>query len=131
MGPIGAARVGFTNNEYILNPTLEEMAETQLDLVVAGTADAVLMVESEAKELPEEIMLGAVMFGHRHFQPVIQAIIELAEKAAKEPRELQDRSTTARSRRKCSASSSRTCARPTRSPSSRSATRPSPPRSPR
>src|SRR5919199_1063419 len=88
MGPIGAARVGFSNNEYILNPTLEEMAESQLDLVVAGTKDAVLMVESEAKELPEEIMLGAVMFGHRHFQPVIDAIIKLAEKAAKEPREL-------------------------------------------
>src|SRR6201988_1032640 len=87
-GPIGAARVGFSNNEYILNPTLEEMAESQLDLVVAGTGDAVLMVESEAKELPEEIMLGAVMFGHRHFQPVIEAIIDLAEKAAKEPREL-------------------------------------------
>src|SRR5690242_2740644 len=87
-GPIGAARVGFSNNEYILNPTLEEMAESQLDLVVAGTNDAVLMVESEAKELPEEIMLGAVMFGHRHFQPVIEAIIDLAEKAAKEPREL-------------------------------------------
>src|SRR6185437_4454866 len=87
-GPIGAARVGFSNNEYILNPTLEEMAESQLDLVVAGTADAVLMVESEAKELPEEIMLGAVMFGHRHFQPVINAIIELAEKAAKEPRDI-------------------------------------------
>ncbi len=89
-GPIGAARVGFSNNEYILNPTLEEMAESQLDLVVAGTQDAVLMVESEAKELPEEIMLGAVMFGHRHFQPVINAIIELAEKAAKEPRELTE-----------------------------------------
>src|ERR1700716_3532218 len=88
MGPIGAARVGFVNNEYVLNPTLEEMAESQLDLVVAGTTDAVLMVESEAKELPEEIMLGAVMLGHRHFQPVIEAIIQLAEKAAKEPREL-------------------------------------------
>src|SRR4026207_1384529 len=87
-GPIGAARVGFSNNEYILNPTLEEMAESQLDLVVAGTQDAVLMVESEAKELPEDVMLGAVMFGHRHFQPVIEAIIKLAEKAAKEPREL-------------------------------------------
>src|SRR6187402_2380274 len=86
-GPIGAARVGFSNNEYILNPTLEEMTESELDLVVAGTQDAVLMVESEAKELPEEIMLGAVMFGDRHFQPVIQAIIQLAEKAAKEPRE--------------------------------------------
>jgi len=88
MGPIGAARVGFINNEYVLNPQLDEMTESQLDLVVAGTTDAVLMVESEAKELSEDIMLGAVMFGHRHFQPVIQAIIKLAEKAAKEPREL-------------------------------------------
>src|SRR3954447_2768479 len=89
MGPIGAARVAFFNNEYVLNPQLDEMTDSQLDLVVAGTQDAVLMVESEAKELPEEVMLGAVMFGHRHFQPVIQAIIELAEKAAKEPRELK------------------------------------------
>ncbi len=88
MGPIGGARVGFINNEYVLNPQLDEMTESQLDLVVAGTTDAVLMVESEAKELSEEIMLGAVMFGHRHFQPVIEAIIKLAEKAAKEPREL-------------------------------------------
>src|SRR5438067_2261782 len=88
MGPVGAARVGFINNEYVLNPQLDEMSESQLDLVVAGTGDAVLMVESEAKELPEEIMLGAVMFGHKHFQPVIDAIISLAEKAAKEPREL-------------------------------------------
>src|SRR5580765_5489839 len=87
-GPIGAARVGFANDEFILNPTLDEMVDTQLDLVVAGTADAVLMVESEAKELSEDVMLGAVMFGHRHFQPVINAIIELAEKAAKEPREV-------------------------------------------
>src|SRR5229473_3543575 len=88
MGPIGAARVGFINNEYVLNPQLDELPESQLDLVVAGTGDAVLMVESEAKELPEEVMLGAVMFGHRHFQPVIDAIIRLAEKAAKEPRDL-------------------------------------------
>src|SRR5947199_3068654 len=88
MGPLGAARVGFVNNEYVLNPLLDEMTESQLDLVVAGTQDAVLMVESEAKELSEDIMLGAVMFGHRHFQPVIEAIIKLAEKAAKEPREL-------------------------------------------
>jgi polyribonucleotide nucleotidyltransferase len=88
MGPIGGARVGFINNEYVLNPQLDEMVESQLDLVVAGTNDAVLMVESEAKELSEDIMLGAVMFGHRHFQPVIEAIIKLAEKAAKEPREL-------------------------------------------
>src|ERR1700694_5286923 len=87
MGPIGAARVGFINNEYVLNPQLEEMTESQLDLVVAGTQDAVLMVESEAKELTEDLMLGAVMFGHRHFQPVIETIIKLAEKAAKEPRD--------------------------------------------
>jgi polyribonucleotide nucleotidyltransferase len=88
MGPVGGARVGFINNEYVLNPQLDEMLESQLDLVVAGTTDAVLMVESEAKELSEDVMLGAVMFGHRHFQPVIEAIIKLAEKAAKEPREL-------------------------------------------
>ena len=88
MGPIGAARVGFINNEYVLNPQIDEMAESQLDLVVAGTNEAVLMVESEAKELSEDIMLGAVMFGHRHFQPVIEAIIKLAEKAAKDPRDL-------------------------------------------
>jgi polyribonucleotide nucleotidyltransferase len=88
MGPIGGARVGFINNEYVLNPQIDEMTESQLDLVVAGTQDAVLMVESEAKELSEEVMLGAVMFGHRHFQPVIEAIIRLAEKAAKEPRDL-------------------------------------------
>ena len=87
MGPVGAARVGFINNEYVLNPQLDEMSESQLDLVVAGTGDAVLMVESEAKELPEDVMLGAVMFGHKHFQPVIDAIISLAEKAAKEPRD--------------------------------------------
>jgi polyribonucleotide nucleotidyltransferase len=95
MGPLGAARVGFVNNEYVLNPLLDEMTESQLDLVVAGTQDAVMMVESEAKELSEEVMLGAVMFGHRHFQPVIEAIIKLAEKAAKEPRELQVADTSA------------------------------------
>src|SRR3974390_1232936 len=88
MGPIGAARVGFINGEYVLNPQLDEMVESHLDLVVAGTNDAVLMVESEAKELSEDIMLGAVMFGHRHFQPVIDAIIKLAEKSRKKPREL-------------------------------------------
>src|SRR6266436_1881193 len=88
-GRNGAAHVDCVNNEYVLNPLLDEMTESQLDLVVAGTQDAVLMVESEAKELSEEVMLGAVMFGHRHFQPVIEAIIKLAEKAAKEPRELQ------------------------------------------
>ncbi|MGH6840716.1 MAG: polyribonucleotide nucleotidyltransferase, partial [Methylocella sp.] len=82
MGPIGAARVGYIGGQYKLNPPLQEMENTTLDLVVAGTADAVLMVESEAKELPEDVMLGAVMFGHKHFQPVIEAIIRLAEKAA-------------------------------------------------
>src|ERR1700682_2241885 len=89
MGPIGAARVGFINNEYVLNPQVDEMPESKLDLVVAGTKDAVLMVESEAKELPEAVMLGAVMFGHKHMQPVLDAIIRLAEKAAKEPRDFK------------------------------------------
>ena len=89
MGPIGAARVGYKDGEYILNPACDEIAESELDLVVAGTGDAVMMVESEAKELSEDIMLGAVMFGHEHFQPVIDAIIRLAEKAAKEPWDFQ------------------------------------------
>ncbi|WP_319772359.1 polyribonucleotide nucleotidyltransferase [Breoghania sp.] len=87
MGPIGGARVGYIDGEYVLNPMIDDLPESKLDLVVAGTADAVLMVESEAQELSEEVMLGAVMFGHREFQPVIDAIIRLAEKAAKEPRE--------------------------------------------
>ncbi|KQZ16345.1 polyribonucleotide nucleotidyltransferase [Mesorhizobium sp. Root552] len=87
MGPIGGARVGYINGEYVLNPHLDEMPESKLDLVVAGTADAVLMVESEAKELDEKTMLDAVMFGHRSFQPVIEAIIKLAEVAAKDPRD--------------------------------------------
>src|SRR6202140_4156102 len=126
MGPIGGARVAFTNNEYVLNPTIDEMKESQLDLVVAGTQDAVLMVESEAKELSEEIMLGAVMFGHRHIQPVIDAIIKLAEKAAKEPRDLVVADNKAL-KRKSSASPRRTCARPTRSCASRIARMPSPP----
>src|SRR5688572_30819216 len=85
MGPIGGARVGYINGEYVLNPTLPQMEESQLDLIVAGTTEGVLMVESEAKELSEDQMLGAVMFGHRSFQPVIQAIVELAEACAKEP----------------------------------------------
>src|SRR5687767_5672916 len=89
MGPVGAARVGYIGGQYKLNPPLQEMDQTSLDLVVAGTADAVLMVESEAKELAEDVMLGAVMFGHKHFQPVIEAIIRLAEKAAKEPLDFQ------------------------------------------
>ncbi len=89
MGPVGAARVAYVGGEYKVNPTSAEMEGSDLDLVVAGTADAVLMVESEAKELPEDVMLGAVMHGHAHFQPVIDAIIRLAEKAAKEPRNLE------------------------------------------
>src|SRR5438034_6216664 len=86
LGPIAGCRVGYIDGEYVLNPTLDQLPNSQLDLVVAGTVEGVLMVESEAKELSEEIMLGAVMFGHRHFQPVINAIIQLAEKSAKEPR---------------------------------------------
>ena len=88
MGPIGAARVGMIGGELKLNPTVDEIKTSSLDLVVAGTQDAVLMVESEAKELSEEVMLDAVMMGHKGFQPVIDAIIRLAEKAAKEPRDL-------------------------------------------
>jgi len=88
MGPIGGARVAVINNEFVLNPTLDKYDESTLDLIVAGTSDAVLMVESEAKELPEDVMLAAVMFGHRAFQPVIAAITRLAEKAAKEPRDV-------------------------------------------
>lgn len=78
-GPIGAARVGYINGEYVLNPSADEMKQTQLDLVVAGTEQAVLMVESEAKELSEEIMLGAVTYGHEQMQAVIQAINEMAD----------------------------------------------------
>ena len=87
MGPIGAARVGYVNGEYVLNLAVDKRADSKLDLVMAGTQDAVLMVESEAQELSEEIMLGAVMFGHAASQKVIEAIIKLAEKAAKEPRD--------------------------------------------
>lgn len=87
LGPIGAARVGYIDGEYVVNPTLDQMPDSVLDLVVAGTTDAVLMVESEAQELSEEIMLGAVMKGHEDFQPVIEAIIRLAERGAREPRE--------------------------------------------
>jgi polyribonucleotide nucleotidyltransferase len=85
LGPIGGARVGYIDGNYVLNPKLAEVVHSQLDLVVAGTAEGVLMVESEAKELPEDVMLGAVTFGHREFQPVIEAIINLAETCAREP----------------------------------------------
>ncbi|HEY2482819.1 MAG TPA: polyribonucleotide nucleotidyltransferase [Caulobacteraceae bacterium] len=87
MGPIGAARVAFIDGQYVLNPTLDQVKDeaNRLDLVVAGTHDAVMMVESEIKELNEDEVLGGVMFAHRSFQPVIEAIIDLAEHAAKEP----------------------------------------------
>ena len=85
LGPIAAARVAWTDGKYILNPTLEETKASELDLVVAGTGTGVLMVESEAHELSEKIMLGAVDFGHKEMQVVIQAIINLAEQAAKDP----------------------------------------------
>jgi polyribonucleotide nucleotidyltransferase len=91
-GPVGAARVGYIDGAYVLNPTTSEREASVLDLVLAGTIEGVLMVESEASELSEEIMLGAVTFGHAGFQPVIQAIIELAESAAKEPWNLPEES---------------------------------------
>ncbi len=90
LGPIGAARVGYKDGEYLLNPSTEAIKESDLDLVVAGTRDGVMMVESEASELSEEIMLGAVKFGHDQFQGVLDLIIELAEEAAKEPREVAE-----------------------------------------
>jgi len=89
LGPIGAARVGFKDGEYILNPSQEQIRDGSLDLVMAGTPNAVMMVESEARELSEEEMLGAVMFGHEASRKVCDAIIQLAEKAAKEPWELE------------------------------------------
>lgn len=89
MGPIGAARVGWIDGAYVLNPTSEQMKDTDMDLVVAGTADAVMMVESEIYELDEATVLGGVSFAHKAMQPVINAIIDLAEKAAKEPWDFQ------------------------------------------
>ncbi|WP_374384427.1 polyribonucleotide nucleotidyltransferase [Dongia sp.] len=88
LGPIGAARVGYIDGEYVLNPKRSDLPNSKLDLVVAGTAEGVLMVESEAQELSEDVMLGAVNYGHKEFQHVINAIIELAEQCAKDPREL-------------------------------------------
>ncbi|MBV9370914.1 MAG: polyribonucleotide nucleotidyltransferase, partial [Alphaproteobacteria bacterium] len=90
MGPIAAARVGYQSGDYILNPSQDQVKEGELDLVVAGTHNAVMMVESEAKELSEDVMLGAVMFAHRAIQPVIDGIIRLAEQAARDPWELAE-----------------------------------------
>ena len=90
MGPIGAARVGYLDGKFVVNPTRDQVAASALDLVVAGTKEGVLMVESQAKELSEDVMLSAVMEGHRSFQPVIDAIIQLAEHCAKEPLPLTD-----------------------------------------
>ncbi len=84
-GPVGAARVGYKNGEYILNPSFKQLDDSELDLVVAGTKSSVLMVESEAKQLSEEVMLGAVMYGHEQFQTVVDNITALAEEAGKEP----------------------------------------------
>ena len=89
-GPIGAVRVGYADGNYILNPSLAEMETSEMDLVVAGTSEGVLMVESEAKELSEEVMLGAVTYGHEQMQVAIDAIIELAEACAKDPRDLPE-----------------------------------------
>src|SRR3546814_456170 len=95
MGPIAGARVGFVDGEYVLNPTLDEMRESRMDLVVAGTHDAVMMVESEIQELSEDEVLKGVMFAHAGMQPVIEAIVELAEHAAKEPFDYQPEDTDA------------------------------------
>ena len=84
-GPIGAARVGYANGQYLLNPTVAELKTSDLDLVVAGTANAVLMVESEAKLLSEEVMLGAVVFGHKQMQVVVNAINEFVNEAGRKP----------------------------------------------
>jgi len=90
MGPIGASRVGYIDGEYVLNPPVDDMPGSELNLIVAGTSEGVLMVESEASELSEDVMLGAVMFGHKANQVVIKAIIELAQACAKEPRDVPE-----------------------------------------
>jgi polyribonucleotide nucleotidyltransferase len=116
MGPIGGARVGYINGEYVLNPTCRpDGRKSELDLVVAGTTDAVLMVESEAKELSEDVMLGAVMFGHKSFQPVIDAIIKLAEAAAKS-RATSSRKINSAARSRDAGHVGEDLPRPTRSP---------------
>ena len=88
LGPIAAARIGYKNSKYLLNPSKKELQQSDLDLVIAATSDGVIMVESQASELSEEIMLNAMMFGHQHIQPIIELIIDLAENTAKEPRKI-------------------------------------------
>ena len=90
LGPIAGCRVGYKDGAYILNPLVSDLPESELDLMVAGTSEGVMMVESEAKELSEEIMLGAVDFGHEAMAPVLAAIIDLAERSAKEPRDVPE-----------------------------------------
>ncbi|MBI4185166.1 MAG: polyribonucleotide nucleotidyltransferase [Proteobacteria bacterium] len=98
LGPIGGARVGYIRGEYVLNPQVDEMGASDLDLVVAGTREGVLMVESEASQLAEEVMLGAVMFGHQGYQAAIDAIIGLAEECAKAPWDLAPQAEAAATR---------------------------------
>ena len=123
LGPIGGARVAYVDGAYVLNPSYSQRADSTLDLVVAGTAQGVLMVESEAHELSEEVMLGAVMFGHREMQPVIEAIVALAEDCAKEHGTCPPRPTSRRRRRASPSSPRPICAPPTASPRSRRAPR--------
>ena len=128
MGPIAGARVGFVDGDYILNPSVDDMQdlknnpEQRLDLVVAGTKDAVMMVESEAYEMSEAEMLGAVKFGHEQMQPVLDLIIDLAESAAKEPFNFQ-----APDYSDLFAAVKTRCVPPMRSPTSRSGRLPFPP----
>ena len=91
LGPIGGAKIGYKDGEYILNPTISQVKDSELELMLAGTKEGVLMVESEASELSEEVMLGAVKFGHEAFQPVIDGIIELAQQCAKEPMDVPEK----------------------------------------
>ena len=133
MGPIGAARVGFVDGAYVLNPAVDDMEklrdnpEQRLDLIVAGTKDAVMMVESEAYELTEAEMLGAVKFGHEQMQPVIDLIIDMAEDAAKEPFAFDAARLRARSTSRPRRSAARRCAPPSASATSSSARTRSPP----
>ena len=90
MGPIAASRVGYKDGKYLLNPSVEELKDSKLDLVVAGTKDAVLMVESETSGLSEKVMLDAVKFGHEKFVPIIEAIEKLSKKAEKPKWEIEE-----------------------------------------